>query len=112
MPQNPQLSSEWQQELGAEWKEIHTKYLHTIGNLTLTGYNSELSDRPFDEKRTMLGGFAESPIRLNRRLAELSTWNEAEIQRRAQELADLAITVWPIPNLPGDVLEKYKVSTA
>ena len=47
MPQNERLPVEWQQELGSNWQEVHEKYLHTIGNLTLTGYNSELSDRPF-----------------------------------------------------------------
>src|SRR5439155_22307753 len=49
MPQH--LSPQWQEELGPMWKEVHARYLHTIGNLTLTGYNSELSDRPFREKR-------------------------------------------------------------
>ncbi|MEH2363826.1 HNH endonuclease family protein [Nostoc sp.] len=51
MPQNPNLSLEWQADLGEQWKEIRAKYLHTIGNLTLTGYNPELSDRSFIEKR-------------------------------------------------------------
>src|SRR5438445_3384571 len=53
LPQNENLSSEWQAELGPEWERIQQTYLHTLGNLTLTGYNPELSDRPSVEKRDM-----------------------------------------------------------
>ena len=65
---------------GPEWEEIQQKWLHTLGNLTLTGYNSEYSDRPFVEKRDMSGGFSESPLRLNGGLGALLEWNEIEIQ--------------------------------
>ena len=54
------------------WVEVQGKYLHTLGNLTLTGYNSELSDRPFQEKKSMEGGFDDSPIRLNSYLRRIS----------------------------------------
>lgn len=105
MPQNENLSAEWRQELGLEWEHVQSKYLHTIGNLTLTGYNPELSDRPFQEKRDMkYGGFADSPLRLNRGLAKLEHWNEEEIAKRALALADLAIKVWSAPTLPPEVL--------
>jgi len=107
MPQNENLSEVWQRELGENWQTIHSQYLHTLGNLTLTGYNSELSDRPFLEKRNMPGGFADSPIRLNRRLAGLDTWNENEIRLRAKELAELALTIWPFPQLDDDTLSVY-----
>ena len=99
MPQNPKLPIEWQAELGEKWKEIQAQYLHTIGNLTLTGYNSELSDRSFQEKRNMTDGFADSPLRLNRMLAKLEHWNETEIKKRAEALADRAIQVWLFPNV-------------
>jgi uncharacterized protein with ParB-like and HNH nuclease domain/predicted transport protein len=99
MPQNEQLSAEWQNELGPNWKEVHASYLHTIGNLTLTGYNSELSDRPFQEKRDMEGGFVDSPIRLNKSLRKLEHWNKEEIEKRAKLLANMAIQVWAIPEL-------------
>ena len=62
MPQNENLSAAWRADLGPAWQTVHTQYLHTLGNLTLTGYNAELSDRPFIEKREMTGGFAESPL--------------------------------------------------
>ena len=108
MPQNENLSDEWKQELGENWKEIHNKYLHTIGNLTLTGYNPELSDKPFKEKRDMEGGFADSPIRLNQYLAKLEHWNEKEILNRARILSGLAIQIWKCPKLDEEVLNKYK----
>jgi len=73
MPQNENLSAAWQEELGPSWKEIQARYLHTIGNLTLTGFNSELGDRPFSEKRDMKdGGFANTPIRLSKMLGSLT----------------------------------------
>jgi uncharacterized protein with ParB-like and HNH nuclease domain/predicted transport protein len=108
MPQNENLPSEWRQELGAEWEHVQAKYLHTIGNLTLTGYNPELSDRPFREKRDLKGGFGDSPLRLNRSLAKLDRWDEEAINRRAADLADLAIKVWAAPSLPIEVLDGYR----
>ena len=104
---------EWRQELGPEWEHVHSKYLHTIGNLTLTGYNPELSDRPFHEKRDMKdGGFADSPLRLNRGLAKLEHWNEEEMSKRAQSLADLAVKVWAAPTLPTEILTGLRRSRA
>ena len=111
MPQNENLSSTWQGMLGTDWKRIQSEYLHTIGNLTLTGYNPELSDRPFVEKRTIQGGFDKSPIWLNRSLAMLDTWDEAAIARRADQLADLAVKVWPGTMLSEAVLAGYKQIT-
>ena len=108
LPQNENLSNWWQKELGENWKQAQEKYLHTIGNLTLTGYNSELSDKSFIEKRNMEGGFADSPIRLNNHLATLEHWNEEEIQKRAQQLTELALGVWLFPDVEADVLQKYK----
>ncbi len=107
MPQNKQLSIEWQEELGPNWQGIHATYLHTIGNLTLTGYNSELSDHTFQEKRDREGGFARSPIRLNSSLARLENWNKEEIERRAESLAELAVKVWPISQLSPEQISKY-----
>jgi uncharacterized protein with ParB-like and HNH nuclease domain/predicted transport protein len=112
MPQNPNLSPEWQAELGTEWQLVHVKYLHTIGNLTLTGYNDTLSDRPFLEKRNMKGGFKDSPIRLNQYPAEQDHWNEDTIQRRAQELAELAGRIWGAPSVPDEVRAKFLPKTA
>ncbi|HEY6540905.1 MAG TPA: DUF1524 domain-containing protein, partial [Ktedonobacteraceae bacterium] len=107
MPQNEHLSIEWQQMLGPDWRDVHKTYLHRLGNLTLTGYNPELSDKPFLVKREHDGGFANSPLRLNRSLAKLERWDTAEIEKRAQALADMAINIWPMPHLPVEQLNKY-----
>lgn len=114
LPQNPNLSNEWKKELGDNTEEIQKVYLHTIGNLTLTGYNSEYQDRSFKEKRDLKDknglaiGFRDSPIRLNRSLANLEKWNEKEIEKRAQEIACLAINVWTYPFVLPETLNKYR----
>lgn len=108
MPQNENLSTEWKEDLGGEWERIHSTYLHTIGNLTLTGYNSELSDKPFKEKQKMTGGFADSPIRLNRHLANLDHWNEVGITTRARDLAEQSVAVWPMPKVDSELLQQTK----
>jgi uncharacterized protein with ParB-like and HNH nuclease domain/predicted transport protein len=108
MPQNENLSQEWRADLGPEWERIHATYLHTIGNLTLTGYNSEYSDKPFVEKRDMRGGFKESPLRLNDGLGTQESWNEAAINERATRLADMAGSVWVRPDLTESVIREFR----
>jgi uncharacterized protein with ParB-like and HNH nuclease domain/predicted transport protein len=112
MPQNENLSAIWQAELGAEWERVHSTYLHTLGNLTLTGYNSEYSDRPFAEKRDMEGGFKHSPLRLNEGLGSCATWNEAAICERAARLASRAAQIWGPADLPREVLAAYEETEA
>jgi predicted transport protein len=112
MPQNENLSAQWKVALGPEWERIQKTYLHTLGNLTLTGYNSEYSDRPFAERRDMEGGFVQSPLRLNQGLGSLTTWNEDSICTRAQKLAEQAATVWPAPSLEASVVEAYQPKTS
>ena len=107
MPQNENLSNEWKKELGDNWQNIHRDYIHRIGNLTLTGYNAKLSDRPFHEKQTISGGFKDSPIRLNSELSTINNWNEFEIQKRSNYLADKALQIWKYPELSQNILEKY-----
>ena len=104
MPQNPRLSDEWKEALGPEWKRIQETWLHTLGNLTLTGYNSEYSDRPFPKKRDMDGGFNESPLKLNKGLGQLDNWNEDTIKDRAERLSKIALKVWELPQLSDGVL--------
>ncbi len=108
MPQNEKLSKEWQNELGEEWVRVHETYLHTLGNLTLTGYNSEYSDRPFTDKRDMSGGFKYSPLILNEGLGAVEVWNEQAIKARANQLANRAIKVWDTPSLTEEVLRTYQ----
>ncbi|GAA6779063.1 DUF262 and DUF1524 domain-containing protein [Helicobacter pylori] len=107
MPQT--LTEEWERDLGENFQEIHDKYLHTIGNLTLTGYNTEYSNKSFQEKRDMEKGFKNSPLRLNQGLrGDLESFGEEEIKKRANDLADLALKIWTYPNLNAETLEKYK----
>ncbi|GAA8906648.1 hypothetical protein VN0944_15380 [Helicobacter pylori] len=106
MPQK--LTEEWERDLGENFQEIHNKYLHTIGNLTLTGYNPEYSNKSFQEKRDMEKGFKDSPLRLNQGLRDLKSFGEEEIKKRANDLADLALKIWTYPKLDAETLEKYK----
>jgi predicted transport protein len=108
LPQNPNLSAAWKQALGPEWERAQKQWLHTLGNLTLTGYNAEYSDRAFTEKRDMKGGFKESPLRLNAGLGQLDAWNEGAIKDRAGLLADQALAVWTAPELDDATLAKYR----
>lgn len=108
LPQNEILSAAWKTTLGPDWERIQETWLHTLGNLTLTGYNSEYGDRTFGEKRDMDGGFKDSPLKLNRGLGQLDHWNEDAIKTRASNLASMALDVWTAPKLPADVLATYK----
>ena len=108
LPQNPELPSAWRQALGPEWQRLQQEWLHTLGNLTLTGYNAEYSDRPFVEKRDMIGGFKESPLRLNAGLGQLDDWNEGAIKKRAARLADQALAVWSSPSVDAQTLADYQ----
>ncbi|MCQ2838277.1 DUF262 and DUF1524 domain-containing protein [Helicobacter pylori] len=106
MPQT--LTEEWERDLGENFQAIHDKYLHTIGNLTLTGYNREYSNKSFQEKRDMEKGFKQSPLRLNQSLKDLESFGEKEIEKRANDLADWALKIWTYPKLDAETLEKYK----
>lgn len=112
LPQNPELSAAWQQALGPEWKRVQEQWLHTLGNLTLTAYNAEYSDRPFPEKRDMHNGFHESPFKINAGLGQLDVWNEATIQERAGWLADRALAAWAAPKLDAATLAEFRPAQA
>lgn len=119
LPQNETLSKEWQAELGVDWHRIQQDWLHTLGNLTLTGYNSEYSDYPFAYKRDQVTdkegspvGYAHSPLKLNLGLGKVGQWNEAAIKARADRLAADAAKVWGVPFLAEDVLNAYRPATA
>lgn len=108
LPQNEDLSRDWQAELGEDWQDVQAKYLHTLGNLTLTGYNSEYSDRPFANKRDMEGGFKDSPLRLNKGLGQLATWNADTIEARAARLAGEALKIWTRPTLSEGTAAEFE----
>lgn len=109
MPQNSNPSDEWKTMLGTNWREVQKNYLHTIGNLTLTAYNSEMSDHPFMVKMDMEGGFKESALRLNAYLVKLTEWNEEHIKERARRLAEKAEQIWRYPGISETELAPYRV---
>ncbi|WP_017305920.1 DUF262 domain-containing protein [Spirulina subsalsa] len=102
MPQNANLSPAWRASLGLDWQRIHKTYLHTLGNLTLTAYNSRYSDKSFPEKRDMEKGFKESPLKLNQGLGQIKQWDENAICQRADRLSQMALDVWIAPKLESD----------
>lgn len=95
MPQSERLRRGWREMLGENWKEVQKTRLHRLGNLTLTGYNSTYSDREFQEKKTIEGGFADSSVRLNKFIREQPVWTEKEMTARTNDLAKRALKVWP-----------------
>lgn len=103
MPQ--QLSEGWRKALGREHTVIHERYLHTIGNLTLTAANAALGNRTFTDKVHHKDGFAASSLRLNKGLSAVTTWGEAEIAARADRLALLAAKVWAPPPKAAILIE-------
>lgn len=102
MPQK--LSRKWKEDLGEHHQEIHTKYLHTLGNLTFTAYNARYSNNPFVEKLKASNGLAQSPIWLNQSVKKYSIWNELAIKERSSLLMDRAIEIWKdLPRTNEDV---------
>jgi len=93
MPQN--LTKEWKRKLGENWQDIHKKYLHTLGNLSLTAKNSELSNNTFEDKQQI--DFQTSKLKLNFKLDGLNAWNEDMIVNRAKDLIKDAKNIWPFP---------------
>ena len=96
MPQT--LSDKWKDALGEEWERIHQQYLHTMANLTLTGYNSQYSNLTFIEKRDMEKGFNDSAFRLNNYVKSCNQWTEAEMKQRQQDLLEVFMRLWPMPS--------------
>lgn len=95
MPQNPKLVDAWREMLGPEWQQVQKTWLHRLGNLTLTGYNPSYSDRPFEEKKTIQGGFQQSSVRLNQDIRDEPKWTPEEMEPRGNRLAERALTIWP-----------------
>ena len=96
MPQT--LSDKWKDALGEEWERIHQQYLHTMANLTLTGYNSQYSNLAFIEKRDMEKGFNDSAFRLNNYVKSCNQWTEAEMKQRQHDLLGVFMRLWPMPS--------------
>ena len=107
MPQS--LSRGWKNMLGVEWGHVHEEWLHRLGNLTLTAYNSSYSNRPFEEKKNMAGGFSDSAVRLNRFVREQNEWTVEQMSLRGKHLADRAIKIWPRIEIDPRLVEAAEV---
>jgi predicted transport protein len=100
LPQNDELRQEWQEMLGQEFRSIQEIWQHRLGNLTLTGYNSEYSDLPFQAKKALVDkqgrqvGFDFSPLRLNKFVRDQTRWTPKEIEERGRQLAGRAVLIW------------------
>jgi uncharacterized protein with ParB-like and HNH nuclease domain/predicted transport protein len=101
MPQNPELSVEWQKMLGTDWKTVQEVWLHRLGNITLSAYNFPYSDLPFEKKKQLVDkegkqvGFDYSPLRLNKYVREQKMWTEIAMEKRGKEWAAKGVKVWP-----------------
>ena len=99
------MRDEWKQALGENYAEIQAKYIHSLGNLTLTRYNSEMGDKPFTEK---LEVYKESAMHtLNKFVVQQSTWNEQTILARTELLSNCACEAWKAPKLDEKTIERY-----
>lgn len=94
MPQNKNLSTSWQNMLGPDYEAVRNTYLHTLGNLTLTGYNSELGDRPFMEKQEMLDDVKTKVVVLYEDVKGLTAWNKDTIEARAEKLSGTILNLF------------------
>ena len=97
MPQNIEHNLSWQQMLGEDWQEVHSLYLHSLGNLTITGYNAEMSNKSFVEKVNGESGFKHSHLKLSESIAQSDVWNKKAIQRRTNILTDIILKIWKYP---------------
>lgn len=96
MPQH--LTPEWIRDLGPNYEKIHAEWLHRLANLTLSGYNPNLSNNTFAEKRDAIpGGYRDSGLRMNQRLANETSWGVAQLQKRNDEMVKRASEIWAYP---------------
>ncbi len=95
MPQT--LTDDWKKELGDDYQSIYDQNIHTLKNLTLTGYNSKFSNNPFAFKKTCEGGFKDSGLNLNKPLLDYGHWTSTEMQDRLEKLLKQADSLWPYP---------------
>ncbi len=113
MPQNALAHAEWRQMMGDPDEEMFELLLHNLGNLTLTAYNSELSDGTFEEKKSRaVGGYDVEWIAISSELKDATEWTPESIDGRARRLARMALQTWPIPEIAEETrreLEQEKV---
>jgi len=95
MPQA--LTSAWREMLGEDADKTHTELVHTLGNLTVTGYNPTYSNSSFERKLNRENGISQSPYRLNDYIKKQKVWGRSQIEERTEELTGRALDLWPYP---------------
>ena len=95
MPQT--LNANWKKTLGQDWERIHEEWCHKLANLTLTAYNSDYSNRSFEQKRDMEDGFKDSGFRISRWVSQQDTWGEQQMREREKMLEAQFLDMWPFP---------------
>jgi len=103
------LTSHWKEELGENYQQVWAKYLHTLGNLTLTAYNSELSNKSFIDKKII---FNQSPLKINESLRNFENWNENSINKRAEILITEMLKIWQYPKVDDDILNNFQTKSS
>lgn len=94
MPQT--LTEEWKKDLGKDYQRVHEKYLHNLGNLSLTGYNSELGQKSFAEKKEKIKNKNSHIVVLNKDVLDKTVWNESAINKRADRLSNILLNIFKI----------------
>lgn len=95
MPQT--LNKDWREMLGADYEQIHDHYLHTLPNLTLTGYNSKYSNNSFETKKMIENGFNQSPLLINAFIKDSDIWNRDMLEKRSNWWLKQIKKIWPMP---------------
>ena len=95
MPQT--LNAQWKESLGEDWERIHEEWCHKMANLTITAYNSDYSNRAFEQKRDMKDGFKNSGFRMNQWIGQQDTWGEEQLREREKMLEQQFLETWPLP---------------
>lgn len=102
MPQK--LNGYWRNQLGEDWEKTHNLLLHTIGNLTLTAYNSEISNGGFEQKKSY---YINSHLEMNKYFEKTFSWTKEDIESRSEYLAGKALEIWPyFGNESTKIIEK------
>ena len=96
MPQT--LNAQWKESLGTDWERVHEEWCHKMANLTVTAYNSDYSNRPFEQKRDMKDGFKSSGFRMNQWIGQQQTWGEEQLRARERMLEEQFLETWPMPS--------------
>lgn len=110
LPQNEKLSESWRAMLGEDWRQVQKVWLHRLGNLTLTGYNSTYGDKSLNEKQTIPKGFRESSVRLNQDVRDALRWTPDEIGERGRRLIRRAKDIWPRLNADPTLIRAMETS--